>query len=87
MLDIYQGLLQPSPATRMDAEAFLDEGLRPKGFFMLDFVQVNLFLENISIKEQGEKEGFFRLGLSILFQKGSIYSRYAFFIPLENWIL
>lgn len=39
---------------------FLDEGLRPKGFFSNDFVKVNLFLENISIKEQGEKEGFFK---------------------------
>ncbi|KAI7849139.1 armadillo-type protein [Circinella umbellata] len=58
MLDIYRALLRPSPANRADADAFLDEGLH--SFFAQDFVQVNLFLENISIKEQGEREGFFR---------------------------
>lgn len=63
MRDIYQSLLRASAAARADAEAFLDEGLRPKGFFTQDFVQVNLFLENISIKEQNAKEMFFRFGL------------------------
>ena len=58
MLDIYRALLRPSPANRADADAFLDEGLH--SFFAQDFVQVNLFLENISIKEQNEREGFFR---------------------------
>lgn len=56
----YANLLNPSFRSRVTAEMFLEEGLRPRGFFSTDFVKVNLFLENISIKEQSEKEGFFR---------------------------
>ncbi|KAI9496704.1 armadillo-type protein [Zychaea mexicana] len=57
MLEIYRALLRVSPAGRADADAFIDEGLH--SFFAQDFVQFNLFLENISIKEQSEREGFF----------------------------
>lgn len=60
MQRVYTSLLNPSFKSRATADTFLDEGLRPKGFFSNDFVKVNLFLENISIKEQSEKEGFFR---------------------------
>jgi SCY1-like protein 1 len=60
MLTIYKNLLSPSYRNRATADMFLDDGLRPRGFFSTDFVNVNLFLENISIKEQSEKEGFFR---------------------------
>ncbi|CAO3586001.1 unnamed protein product [Absidia cylindrospora] len=62
MVPIYKSLLQPSPRSRADADSFLDEGMRSKrnGFFSVDFIHVNLFLENISIKDQGEKEAFFR---------------------------
>ncbi|CAO3651720.1 unnamed protein product [Mucor hiemalis] len=60
MQRIYTNLLNPSVRSRANAEQFLDEGLRPKGFFSDNFIKVNLFLENISIKEQSEKEGFFR---------------------------
>lgn len=60
MQRIYTLLLSPSFRKRANADMFLDEGLKPRGFFSSDFVKVNLFLENISIKEQGEKEGFFR---------------------------
>ncbi|KAF7728827.1 hypothetical protein EC973_005453 [Apophysomyces ossiformis] len=60
MARAYDSLLRSSPTSRADAEAFLDAGLSSKGFFNVDFVQVNLFLENISIKDQNEKEGFFR---------------------------
>ncbi|KAG1114379.1 hypothetical protein G6F42_014199 [Rhizopus arrhizus] len=60
MQRIYTMLLSPSFRQRASADMFLDEGLKPRGFFSTDFVKVNLFLENISIKEQGEKEGFFR---------------------------
>ncbi|KAI9319642.1 armadillo-type protein [Dichotomocladium elegans] len=56
----YRALLHPSPASRADADRFLDEGLRHGGYFTDSFVQINLFLENISIKEQSEKEVFFR---------------------------
>ncbi|OBZ83281.1 putative inactive serine/threonine-protein kinase scy1 [Choanephora cucurbitarum] len=56
----YAALLHPSVRSRASADQFLDEGLQPKGFFSTDFVKVNLFLENISIKEPSEKEVFFR---------------------------
>ena len=61
MQRVYTNLLNPSVRSRATAELFLEEGLRPKGFFSNDFIKVNLFLENISIKEQSEKEGFFRM--------------------------
>ncbi|KAI7906564.1 uncharacterized protein BX663DRAFT_427236 [Cokeromyces recurvatus] len=60
MQRIYTQLLNPVYHSRATAEMFLDEGLRPKGFFSNDFVKVNLFLENISIKEPNEKEIFFK---------------------------
>jgi SCY1-like protein 1 len=60
MQRIYTNLLNPSARSRASADMFLDEGLRPRGFFANDFVKVNLFLENISIKEQSEREGFFK---------------------------
>lgn len=60
MQRIYTNLLNPTVRSRANAEQFLDEGLRPKGFFSDNFIKVNLFLENISMKEQSEKEGFFR---------------------------
>ncbi|KAI9023557.1 armadillo-type protein [Phycomyces nitens] len=59
MVDAYKALLRPV-TTRADAATYLEVGLRPGSFFDHDFVKVNLFLENISIKEQSEKEGFFR---------------------------
>lgn len=60
MLRIYSHLLNPNVKMRASADMFLDEGLGPKGFFSNDFVKVNLFLENISIKEQDEKDVFFK---------------------------
>ncbi|KAG2207471.1 hypothetical protein INT47_004219 [Mucor saturninus] len=60
MQRIYSSLLNPSFRARATTDMFLEEGLRPKGYFSNDFVKVNLFLENISIKEQSEKEGFFK---------------------------
>ncbi|KAL0083980.1 armadillo-type protein [Phycomyces blakesleeanus] len=59
MVEAYKALLR-QVMSRADAATYLEVGLRPKSFFDHDFVKVNLFLENISIKEQSEKEGFFR---------------------------
>ncbi|KAI7863000.1 armadillo-type protein [Spinellus fusiger] len=59
MVDAYRALLKPV-ATRSDATLFLEAGLHHGGFLSHDFVKTNLFLENISIKDQSEKEGFFR---------------------------
>ncbi|CAO3669348.1 unnamed protein product [Umbelopsis ramanniana] len=60
MQSVYKLLLTTSPKARIDSERFLDEGLRPQGFFSNEFIQVNLFLENITIKDQSEKDVFFR---------------------------
>jgi SCY1-like protein 1 len=60
MQNAYKLLLTTSPRARIDSERFLDEGLRPQGFFSHEFIQVNLFLENLTIKDQSEKEIFFR---------------------------
>ncbi|CAO3664461.1 unnamed protein product [Umbelopsis vinacea] len=60
MQNAYKLLLTTSPRARIDSERFLDEGLRPQGFFSNEFIQVNLFLENLTIKDQSEKETFFR---------------------------
>ncbi|KAI9243995.1 armadillo-type protein [Phascolomyces articulosus] len=74
MLDIYRALLRPSPGGRADADSFLDEGLH--SFFAQDFVQVNLFLENISIKEQNEREVFFRKLDSVINTFPNEFSKY-----------
>ncbi|KAK4514742.1 uncharacterized protein ATC70_002345 [Mucor velutinosus] len=76
MQRIYTMLLNPSFRARASADMFLDEGLKPRGFFSSDFVKVNLFLENISIKEQGEKEGFFRQLDSTIDTFPSEFSKY-----------
>lgn len=60
MFTAYKGLLAPGPASRTDLNKFLEQGTRATGFFQTDFLQVNLFLENLSIKEQKEKEGFYK---------------------------
>lgn len=60
MQNAYKLLLTASPRARIDSERFLDEGLRPQGFFSHEFIQVNLFLENLSIKDQSEKDVFFK---------------------------
>ncbi|KAI8060892.1 armadillo-type protein [Gongronella butleri] len=59
----YKLLIHPSPQLRGDADALLETGMRATrgagGFFATDFIRVNLFLENISIKDQREKDVFF----------------------------
>jgi SCY1-like protein 1 len=60
MQQVYKALLASSPKVRLDAARFLDEGLRPQGFFSNEFIQVNLFLETLTIKDQAEKTTFFR---------------------------
>ncbi|KAI9247622.1 armadillo-type protein [Sporodiniella umbellata] len=60
MLRIYTQLLNPNAKARASADMFIDEGLGPKGFFTTEFVNVSLFLENINIKEQHEKDTFFK---------------------------
>jgi SCY1-like protein 1 len=80
----YTSLLNVNYRARASADMFLDEGLRPKGFFSNDFVKVNLFLENISIKEQSEREGFFRKLDSSIETFPSEFSKYKILPELIN---
>lgn len=84
MQRIYTSLLNVNFRARASADMFLDEGLRPKGFFSNDFVKVNLFLENISIKEQNEREGFFRKLDSSIETFPSEFSKYKILPELIN---
>lgn len=86
MLPLYKSLLQPSPRTRGDADAFLDEGMRSRknAVFAVDFIRVNLFLENISIKDQGEKEAFFRKLDSVVAQFPNEFAMYKILPELVN---
>ncbi|KAJ1929819.1 Nuclear aminoacylation-dependent tRNA export pathway component [Tieghemiomyces parasiticus] len=56
----YKQLVLPSPTARGRVAQFLTTGTRPNGFFENEFIHTNLFLENMSIKEAGEKAEFFR---------------------------
>ncbi|SAM04305.1 hypothetical protein [Absidia glauca] len=86
MIPLYKSLLQPSPRTRGDADAFLDEGMRSRknAVFAVDFIRVNLFLENISIKDQGEKEAFFRKLDSVVAQFPNEFAMYKILPELVN---
>ncbi|OZJ02856.1 hypothetical protein BZG36_03217 [Bifiguratus adelaidae] len=62
----YKSLINQNPKLRANMKKILDVGLRPNGAFDTQFVKVNLFLENIAIKEQSEKDAFFKdLGVNI----------------------
>ncbi|KAG0182850.1 hypothetical protein DFQ29_001790 [Apophysomyces sp. BC1021] len=80
----YESLIRSSPTARADAEAFLDAGLASKGFFTVDFIQVNLFLESISIKDQSEKEGFFRQLDSLIDTFPSEFAKHKILPELVN---
>ncbi|KAI8092662.1 armadillo-type protein [Halteromyces radiatus] len=87
MIRIYKSLLQTSPRSRSDADSFLDEGIRSSknnGYFAVDFIRVNLFLENISIKEQGEKEAFFRKLDTVVGQFPNEFAMYKILPELVN---
>ncbi|KAI8971405.1 armadillo-type protein [Pilobolus umbonatus] len=81
---IYSQLLHISAKGRATAKMFLDEGLRPRGFFSTDFITINLFLENISVKDQSEKEEFFRQLDSTIDSFPSEFSKYKILPELIN---
>ncbi|KAL1920476.1 uncharacterized protein VTP21DRAFT_853 [Calcarisporiella thermophila] len=56
----YKALLNPSPRTRPDVTRFIDFGLRQNGYFQDNLIQVNLFLENLAMKDTKEKEAFYK---------------------------
>jgi len=58
--DQYRQLVATNPKLRLSTSTFIEDGLGPSGFFQNDLVQVNLFLENMNIKEAKEKEIFFK---------------------------
>jgi SCY1-like protein 1 len=53
-------LLADTPKARADVALFVQNTTKPNGYFSSDFVQANLFLENINIKDANDKEKFFR---------------------------
>ncbi|CAG8613156.1 6169_t:CDS:10, partial [Dentiscutata erythropus] len=60
ILSPYKQLIRANPKSRLKISAFVDACLRPGGFFQNDLVQINLFLENMNIKEAREKDIFFK---------------------------
>ncbi|CAG8841646.1 11212_t:CDS:2, partial [Racocetra persica] len=59
ILTPYKQSIRANPKSRLKISAFIDIGLRAGGFFQNDLVQINLFLENMNIKEAREKDIFF----------------------------
>ena len=59
-LKIYKPLMNPNPKGRMDLCTFLEQNFGRGGYFENDFVSVNLFLEQIAIKDSHEKDQFLR---------------------------
>ncbi|CAG8575934.1 12048_t:CDS:10, partial [Cetraspora pellucida] len=58
ILTPYKQLIRANPKSRIKISAFIDVGLHAGGFFQNDLVQINLFLENMNIKEAREKDIF-----------------------------
>ncbi|CAG8581402.1 8997_t:CDS:10 [Ambispora gerdemannii] len=56
----YKDLINPNPQLRTNISMFVESGLRVGGIFQNDLVQVNLFLENMNIKEASEKIAFIK---------------------------
>ncbi|RKP26723.1 armadillo-type protein, partial [Syncephalis pseudoplumigaleata] len=54
----YLTLLDNNPRSRATLGRFIDHVSRPNGYFMNDFVQANLFLDNFNVKDQPEREAF-----------------------------
>ncbi|KAI8051691.1 armadillo-type protein [Syncephalis plumigaleata] len=54
----YLTLLDSNPRNRASLGRFMDHTNRPNGYFMSEFVQANLFLENFNVKDQPEREAF-----------------------------
>ena len=59
----FRGLTIANPNSRENVSTLLEAGLRPKGFFVNDFIQASLFLEEISLKDSHEKDQFLKLVL------------------------
>ncbi|CAG8513841.1 12769_t:CDS:10 [Ambispora leptoticha] len=56
----YKDLINQNPQFRTNISVFMENGLRVGGIFQNDLVQVNLFLENMNIKEASEKIAFIK---------------------------
>ena len=63
MCDQYKQLVATNPKLRLSISSFIEDGLGPDGFFQNDLVQINLFLENMNIKEAKEKEIFYKYAI------------------------
>jgi SCY1-like protein 1 len=56
----YKKLTSQIPQSRLDLSSFIERGLSHNGFFQDDFIQTALFLENMSIKDDSEKQAFLK---------------------------
>ncbi|KAJ3090318.1 hypothetical protein HK102_004122 [Quaeritorhiza haematococci] len=57
---LFKSLIAPDPRSRGDMGSILERGLQKRGYFDNEFIQVSLFLEQISIKDAHEKDQFLR---------------------------
>ncbi|KAI9329125.1 armadillo-type protein [Zopfochytrium polystomum] len=60
LLPRYRGLTHNSPKLREDLSQLLERASTGNGYFVNDFIQATLFLEQISVKDASEKDQFFR---------------------------
>ncbi|KAJ1555990.1 hypothetical protein HK405_009255, partial [Cladochytrium tenue] len=60
LLPRYRGLTNSQPKSREDVSLLLSRGTAGNGYFVNDFIQATLFLEQFSVKDSSEKDQFFR---------------------------
>lgn len=58
MAAAYKRLIAANPKSRLSVKDFLAQGVRSRSFFDTPLIHVSEFVENISIKDQSEREGF-----------------------------
>ncbi|RKP14860.1 armadillo-type protein [Piptocephalis cylindrospora] len=60
LFSVMRSLMNASPISRFTLRAFQDAALHTGGYFTSDFVQSVLFLENLNVKDAGERDSFLR---------------------------
>ena len=66
MFSAYKRLLNPTPKPRLLVSQFLELGSRAGSFFSTDLIRCSESLENISIKDDHERENFLECFLRLL---------------------
>ncbi|RKO89272.1 armadillo-type protein, partial [Blyttiomyces helicus] len=60
LFSAYRSFLNPNPKARLDLARFSTEASQKRCYFDNDFIQANLFLEQMAIKDTHEKDQFLR---------------------------